>query len=56
MLQNDNDNTCQEKGHKDISRVQTGLENQLGDQSKMPVRGQWDSPFMSKQQSKLEAN
>lgn len=39
MLQDDNDNT-QEKGHKDISRVQTGLENQLGDQSKMPPGSQ----------------
>ena len=37
MLQDDSDNTYQEKGHKDISRVQTGLENQLGDQSKMPL-------------------
>ena len=34
MLQDDNDKT--EKGHKDMSRVQTGLENQLSDQSKMP--------------------
>lgn len=54
MLQDDNDKT--EKGHKDISRVQTGLENQLSDQSKMPPgnSGQWDSPFMFKQLGNLE--
>lgn len=39
MLQDDNDNTCQRKGHKDISRVKAGLENQLSDQSKMPPAG-----------------